>query len=137
MIINNTNHIALNTNTSTGNTTISTSFYNNTTWHTKYTLSSDHLPIFMTLNTNTKYNNKKHSYTNYKKVNWKQYTEDTEAAFSCECTHHITHTPTHSHIPNNTLTIIILQTDKQHIPKGKMHNIHASFCKNTSDKKSH
>ena len=94
-IINSSNHIALNTNTPTrvpntmhqqaispNITSISTSLYN-TTWHTKHTLSSDHLLIFTTLNTHTKYTlqQQKHSYINSKKANWKQYTGDTVAAF--------------------------------------------------------
>ena len=67
-----------------------------------------------------------HTYT----INDIKYTENTEAAFS------LTTTPTNPHTANNILTNIILQADKHHIPKAKC-IIHASFCQNTSDKKSH
>ena len=128
-IINDSNHITLNTNTPTRvpNTTlqqttspditsISTSLYNNTTWNTKHSLSSDHLPIFITLTTNTKYQLHQHkqSYTNYKKADWKKYTEETETAFSLMAP------PSNSHTANKTFTDIILHADKHHIPKGKM-----------------
>ena len=56
-IISNSEHITLNTDTPTSPdiTTISTTLYNRTTWHTIHALNSDHLPIITTINTRTKY----------------------------------------------------------------------------------
>ena len=86
-----------------------------------------------TLNTNTKYTlqQQQYSYTNYKKASWKQYTEDTEAAFS------LTTTPTKPYTANNILTNIILQAGEHHIPKGKMHNTMQVFARTHQTKKSH
>ena len=65
-------------------TTISTTLYNRPTWHTIHALNSDHLPIITTINTRTKYKlqQNRHTFTNYRKANWTQFTTDTEAAFS-------------------------------------------------------
>ena len=57
-------------------TTITTTLYNRTTWHTIHTLNSDHLPIITTINTRTKYKlqQSRHTFTNYRKANWTQST---------------------------------------------------------------
>ena len=96
-IISNSEHIILNTDTPTrvphtrlqqatspDITTISTTLYNRTTWHTIHALNSDHLPIITTINTRTKYKlqQNRHTFTNYRKTNWTQSTTDTEVAFS-------------------------------------------------------
>ena len=56
------------------------------------------------------------TFTNYKKANWTQFTEDTESAFAQ------TTIPTNIHTANIIFTNIILMADKQYIPKGKMHS---------------
>ena len=51
------------------------------------------------------------TFTNYKKADWTQFTEDTEAAFA------------QTTIPTNIIFAnIILMADKHHIPKGNMHS---------------
>ena len=87
-IISNSEHITLNTDTPTRvpHTTLqqATTLYNHTTWHTIHALNSDYLPIITTMNTRTKYKlqQNRHTFTNYRKANWTQFTTDTEAAFS-------------------------------------------------------
>ena len=77
-------HTTLQKATSPDITTISTTLYNHTTWHTIHALNSAHLPIITTINTRTKYKlqQNRHTFTNYRKGNWTQFTTDTEAAFS-------------------------------------------------------
>ena len=133
-IISNSEHIILNTDTPTrvphttlqqatspDITTISTTLYNRTTWHTIHALNSDHLPIITTINTRTKYKlqQNRHTFTNYRKANWTQFTTDTEAAFSD------IQPPPDIHTANTIFTNVILHADKHNIPKGKIH----STCK--------
>ena len=54
------------------------------------------------------------AFTNYKKADWTQFTEDTESAFTQ------TTIPTNIHTANIIFTNIILMADKHNIPKGKM-----------------
>ena len=130
-VISNSDHITLNTNTPTRvpNTTlqqtsspdISTvcnTLYNRTSWTTQHTLSSDHLPIITTINIRHDYRlqQNRRTFTNYKKADWTQFTEDTESAFTQ------TTIPTNIHTANRIFTNIILMADKQNIPKGKMHS---------------
>ena len=56
------------------------------------------------------------TFTNNKKADWTQFTEDTEFAFAQ------TTIPTNIHNANRFFTSIILMADKHNIPKGKMHN---------------
>ena len=56
------------------------------------------------------------TFTNYKKVNWIQFTEDTESTFAQ------TTIPTNIPSVNRMFTSIILMADKHNIPKGKMHS---------------
>ena len=56
------------------------------------------------------------TFTNYKKADWTQFTEDTESAFAQ------TTILTNIHTANRIFTNIILMADKQNIPKGKMHS---------------
>ena len=130
-IISNSEHIILNTDTptrvphttlrhatSSDITTISTTLYGRTTWHTVHTLNSDHLPIITIINTRTKYKlqQNRHSFTNYRKANWTQFTTGTEANFSD------IQPPPDIHIANTIFTNIILHADKHNIPKGKTHS---------------
>ena len=135
-IIINSEHIILNNNTPTrvpnttlqqvtspDITTISTTLYNRTTWHTIQALNSDHLPIITTINTRTKYKlqQNRHTFTNYRKANWTEFTTDTEAAFSD------IQPPPDIHTANPIFTNIILHADKHNIPKGKIHSTF-SYC---------
>ena len=56
------------------------------------------------------------TFTNYKKADWTQFTEDTDSAFAQ------TTIPTNIHTANIIFTNIILMADKHNIPKGKMHS---------------
>ena len=99
-------------------TTVSNTLYNRTSWTTQHALSSDHLPIITTINIRHDYRlqQNRRTFTNYKKADWTQFTEDTESAFAQ------TTIPTNIHTANRIFTIIILMADKQNIPKGKMHS---------------
>ena len=121
-------HTTLQQATSPDITTISTTLYNRTPWHTIHALNSDHVPIITTINTRTKYKLKnRHTFTSYMKANWTQFTTDTEAAFS-----DILPLPD-IHTANTIFTNIILHADKQNIPKGKIH----STCKLLPEHLSH
>ena len=130
-VISNSDHITLNTNTPTrvpnttlqqtsspDITTVSNTLYNRTSWTTQHALSSDHLPIITTSNIRHDYRlqQNRRTFTNYKKADWTQFTEDTESAFAQ------TTIPTNIHTANRIFTNIILMADKQNIPKGKMHS---------------
>ena len=108
LIMANNNHITLNTNTpprvpnttlqqtsSPDITTVSNTLYNRTSWTTQHALSSDHLPIITTINIRHDYRlqQNRRTFTNYKKANWTQFTEDTESVrFRSD---HNTHQHTH------------------------------------------
>ena len=64
--------------------TVSNILYNRTSWTTQHALSSDHLPIITTINIRHDYRLQQNrwSFTNYKKADWTQFTEDTESAFA-------------------------------------------------------
>ena len=96
-VISNSDHITLNTNTPTRVpnttlqqtsspviTTVSNTLYNRTSWTTQHALSSDHLPIITTINIRHDYRlqQNRRTFTNYKKADWTQFTEDTESAFA-------------------------------------------------------
>ena len=99
-------------------TTVSNTLYNRTSWITQHALSSDHLPIITTINIRHDYTlqQNRRTFTNYKKTDWTQFTEDTESAFAQ------TTIPTNIHTANIIFTNIILMADKHNIPKGKMHS---------------
>ena len=84
----------------------------------RHTLSSDHLPITTTINIRHDYRlqQNRRTFTNYKKADWTQFTEDTESAFGQ------TTIPSNIHTSKIIFTNIILMADKHNIPKGKMHN---------------
>ena len=87
--------------------------YNRTSWTTQHALSSDHVPIITTINLPHDYRlqQTRQTFTNYKKADWTQFTEDIEFDFALTT------------IPTNILfTNMILIADKHNIPKGKMHN---------------
>ena len=130
-VISNLDHITLNTNTPTrvpnttlqqtyspDITTVSNTLYNRTSWTTQHALSSDHLSIIITINIRHDYRlqQNRRTFTNYKKADWTQFTEDTESSFA------------QTTIPTNILytasiifTNIILMANKHNIPNGKMH----------------
>ena len=130
-IIQNSTHISLNTDTPTRKptnnnqqqtspdiTTTADHTYRNTTWTTLNELTSDHLPIIITLNTKTNYklHQNKATYTNYNKADWQSFTQEIEEALQD------TPITDNVHTANKILTNIILSADKHHIPKGKIHN---------------
>ena len=96
----------------------SNTLYNRTSWIIQHAISSDHLPIITTINIRHDYRlqQNRRTFTNYKKADWTQFTEDTESAFAQ------TTIPTNIHTANIIFTNIILMADKQNIPKGKMHS---------------
>ena len=98
--------------------TVSNTLYNRTSWTTQHALSSDHLPIIITINIRHDYKlqQNRRTFTNYKKADWTQFTEDTESAFAQ------TTIPTNIHTANRIFTNIILMADKHKIPKSKMHS---------------
>ena len=90
-VISNSDHITLNTNTTTrvlnttlqqtsspDITTVSNTLYNRTSWTTQHALSSDHLPITATINIQHDYRlqRNRRTFTKYKKADWTQFTED-------------------------------------------------------------
>ena len=99
-------------------THIFTRYHNWTLWTSQHTLSSYHLPIITTINIRHEYilQQNRWTFTNYKKADWTQFTEDTESDFAQ------TTIPTNIHTANRIFTNIILMADKQNIPKGKMHS---------------
>ena len=105
-------------------TTVSNTLYNRTSWTTQQTLSSDNLPILTTINIRHNYRlqQNRRTFTNYKKADCTQFTEDTEFAFAQ------TTIPTNIHTANIIFTNIILMADKKTIPKGKMHSNCRLLC---------
>ena len=99
-------------------TTVFTTLFNRPLWTTQHALSSDHLPIFTTINIRHDYrlHQNRRTFTNYKKAYWKQFTEDTESTFAQ------TTIPTNIHTTNIIFTYSIPMADKHNIPKGKMHS---------------
>ena len=96
-VISNSDHITLNTNTPTrvpnttlqqtsspDITTVYNTLYNGTTWTTQHALLSDHLTIISTINIRHDYRlqQNRRRFTNCKKADWTQFTEDTESAFA-------------------------------------------------------
>ena len=132
-VINNSNHITLNTNTPTrvpnttlqqtsspDITTVSNTLYDRTSRTTQHALSSNHLPITSTISIRHDYRLQpnRRTFTNYKKADWTQFTEYTAAAFAQ------TTIPTNILTANIHFTYIILIADKYNIPKGRMHSTH-------------
>ena len=73
---------------------VSNTLYHRTSWTTQHTLSSDQLPIITTINIRYDYRlqQNRHTFTNYKKADWIQFTEDTRVRFRSD---HHTHQYTH------------------------------------------
>ena len=76
---------------------------------------ADRLPIITTINTRTKYKlqQSRHTFTDYRKANWTQFTTDTEAAFSD------IQPPPDIHTANTIFTNILLHADKHNIPRSQ------------------
>ena len=129
-VISNWDHTKLNTNTPTRvpNTTLqqTSSPDDHGVQHTVQPHSMDNstrtiitpLPIITTINIRHDYRlqQNRRTFTNYKKADWTQFTEDTESAFVQ------TTIPTNIHTANRNFTNIILMADKHNIPKGNMHS---------------
>ena len=97
-------------------TTVSNTLYNRTSWTTQHALS-DPLSIITTINIRHDYRlqQNRRTFTNYKKVDWTQFTEDTESAFTQ------TTIPTSVHTANIMFKHHTDGRQAQH-PKGKMHS---------------
>src|SRR5207245_8749144 len=110
--------------------TIYYDLYPHTKWQTIHAPSSDHLPILITIDTKSKVrlNQNRRSYTNYKKANWTQFTEEIEHTLT-NCA-----SPKRLHSTNITPTNIILNADKHNIPKGKINAHHLLLPNNIRDK---
>ena len=89
-----------------------------TSWTAQHALSSDHLPIITIINIRHDYRLQQYRqpFTNYKKADWIQFTED------IKCVLAQTTIPPNIHTANRIFTNIILMADKHSIPKGKMHS---------------
>jgi RNA polymerase subunit RPABC4/transcription elongation factor Spt4 len=111
-------------------TTISSNLANQATWETKTSLSSDHLPIIITINTKTNFrlNLSKRTFINYKKANWEKFTEEIENNIQSAPT------PENVHHSNKLLTNLILLADKHYIPKGKVKDINHPLPQNIKQK---
>src|SRR5688572_5747746 len=108
---------------------ISSSLANLTTWETKASLSSDHIPIIITINTKSDFrlspSNK--TFKNYRKANWENFTDEIEHSL------HEATTPDSVHSANNTLTNLILLADKHHIPKGRLKKLDQPLPQHSKD----
>ena len=94
-------------------TLVSNTLYNLTLWTSQHTLLSDHLPIITTINIRHVYRLQQNrlTFTNYRKADWTQFTEDRVRFYSDHHTHQYTHCQQ-----------LRLMADKHNIPKGKMHS---------------
>ena len=117
-VISNSDHITLNTNTpsrvpnttlqqtsSPDITTVYNTLYKQTSWTTQHAISSDRLPIITTINIRHDYRlqQNRQTFTNSKKADWTQFTEDTKSAFA----------QTTIHTGNIIFTSIILMAEKR------------------------
>src|SRR5437867_8046154 len=111
-------------------TSISSNLANQTTWRTNTSLSSDHLPIIININTRSNFRLKpsNKTFTNYKKANWNKFTEEIELSLLDS------QTPTNVHAANKHLTNLILLADKHHIPKGRIKKLNQPLPDNIKDK---
>ena len=117
-------------NTSPDISAISNNLFCYATWETIHDLSSDHLPIKITINTKSKFRatDSKKTYTNYKKANWENFTSEIETALED------TTDPADVHSSNKIITNLILKADKHHIPKGKINSHHLLLPENIRSK---
>jgi hypothetical protein len=127
-ILLNSNHLILNHDTPTripardqqptspDITTATDNLHQNMTWKTIQELNSDHMPIKIELNTKTKYRliRHRHTYTNYKKANWTEYTRQIENNLTDIAP------PNDVHLANKIMTNLILSADKHYIPRGRI-----------------
>src|SRR6267154_6690230 len=110
-------------------TSISSNLVNQTTWKATTALSSDHLPIIITINTKNNFRlapcNK--TFTNYNKTNWSKFTEEIELNLQD------VPTPDNVHSANKYLTNLILLADKHHIPKGRIKKLNQPLSEHITD----
>ena len=116
-------------------TTVSNTLYNRTSWTTQHALSSDHLPIITTINIRHDYRlqQNRRTFTNYKKADWTQFTEDTDhhTHQHTHCQHNYNQIHTHKYecsqelhttIPTQSLC---LDKTKQPSTKSRQNNLHS------------
>ena len=85
------------------------------TWKTEIA-NSDHQAIIINMNTKSNFRLQQYrrTYTNYRKANWIEFREEIEASLQDAAP------PSNIHLANKTITDLILNADKHHIPKGKI-----------------
>ena len=85
-------------------------------WRTVRALNSDHLPIQLTIQTDSRHTiqQNRRSYTNYRKADWDRFTRDTEDAFAA------LQPPTDVHDAGRTFTNILCQAGRRHMPVGRI-----------------
>ena len=104
----------------------SPSLHLNSTWQTIHDLSSDHLPIIITVQL-THPNNPsfKRTYINYKKANWPRYTEQLEEnLYEFDITNFQS-----IETATKFVTDQILKASSKHIPKGHRKNYNPNFSR--------
>ena len=96
-------------------TTAANSISRHITWKTE-AANSDHQAIIINMNTksNFRLQQNRRTYTNYRKANWSEFKEEIEASLQDIAP------PSNIHLASKTITNIILNADKHHIPKGKI-----------------
>ena len=96
-------------------TTAAESISRHITWKTELA-NSDHQAIIINMNTksNFRLQQNRRTYTNYRKADWIKFKEEIESSLQDIAP------PTNIHLANKTITNLILNADKHHIPKGKI-----------------
>lgn len=132
-ILNNTNshtHIPHQANfslTSPDITLCSSNIAPSLTWKTETDLSSDHLPIIMTLRTTSDtFSHTRHTIPNYKRSAWDEFLEYTEAQFQ-ELNNTIITSPQTLNNITTHFNNIINNADKRYVPKGNRKHYNPNF----------
>ena len=100
-----------------------------TSWRVETRLSSDHLPIIITIGTElTTYKSADKVYTNFSKADWSGFTCFTETKFSN------LPPPTCSIRGERTFRRVLNSAAKKFIPQGRINNIHHNVPTNTAKK---
>ena len=94
---------------------ITTAISRHITWKTELA-NSDHQAIIINMNTksNFRLQQNRRTYTNYRKADWIKFKEEIESSLQDIAP------PNNIHLANKTITDLILNADKHHIPKGKI-----------------
>jgi endonuclease/exonuclease/phosphatase (EEP) superfamily protein YafD len=103
-------------NTSPDITIVHTSLAQKASWSTLYKINSDHLPILLIVEANKikKDGQEQRAFVNYKKANWKDFTQYLEDKLEEKLSQ------TNVQIMNKDLVKAIIEADRKYIPKGKI-----------------